>query len=96
MKSDSWFNIEKCKINSDLELTKIDETTFNPEIIKCKKVIILPNKEQKEILFNWFESYRKMYNNTLIFIKKLINEKHKYKFNFRYIRTYIAKDIKAK
>jgi hypothetical protein len=94
VQSNSWFKIEKSKINTDLELKNLDNPTFKPEIIKCKKVIILPNTEQKKILFNWFESYRKMYNHTLIFIRKLINEKHKKRYNFRYIRTYLAKNIK--
>jgi putative transposase len=92
----SWFNIEKSKINTDLELKKLNNIPFKSELIKCKKVIILPNNQQKEILFNWFESYRKMYNYTLIFIRKLIDEKHKKRYNFRYIRTYIAKESKNK
>jgi len=96
VQTNSWFKTEKTKINTDLELKNLDNTTFNSEIIKCKKVIILPNTKQKEILSNWFESYRKMYNYTLIFIRKLIDEKHKKKYNFRYIRTYMAKGTKDK
>ena len=41
VQTNSWFNIEKSKINTDLELKYLDNTTFKPEIIKCKKVIII-------------------------------------------------------
>ena len=69
--SNSWFNIhiDKTTIENNNKInTKFNENyQTNNEIIKCKKIIILPTIEQREILLNWFESYRKMYNKILYF-----------------------------
>ena len=49
------------------------------EVIKCKKIIILPTAQQKEILFKWFEGYRKIYNDTLNLIR------HEYRFGIEHL-----------
>lgn len=40
------------------------------KVTKANKMIILPTKTQQHILFNWFEGYRLMYNETVKFINK--------------------------
>jgi hypothetical protein len=40
------------------------------EIIFSRKHIILPTLQQRKILFNWFEAYRVMYNETVNLIYK--------------------------
>jgi transposase len=92
-KSNSWFNIKKANLNSKININ-FNEKQFDDNIIKCKKIIILPTIDQQKILLNWFESYRKMYNSTLTIINKLIFENNKNKYNFRYIRTNEMKEIK--
>jgi putative transposase len=92
--SNSWFSINKSPID-DINIKFINNNSTN-NIINCKKITILPNKKQTNILLNWMESYRKMYNETLVIIKKLIFEKNKNMFNFRYIRTKFMKKIKTK
>jgi len=97
--SNSWFDINKSNINKKIKLyinRDYNNNNNNNKIIKCKKLIILPNDEQHKILLSWFESYRKIYNDTLIIIKKLINEKNINMFNFRYIRTHKMKELKQK
>lgn len=91
--SHSWFNIKTAKLNNNINI-KFNGKPSNENTIKCKKIIILPTEEQKYTLLNWFESYRKMYNETLNVIKQLILENNKNMFNFRYIRTNKMTNIK--
>lgn len=93
--SHSWFNIKTAPLNYDINV-KFNGRLSNDNIIKCKKIIILPSEKQKQILLSWFEAYRKIYNETLKIIKLLIFEKNKNMFNFRYIRTYKMKEFKQK
>ena len=97
--SNSWFDINKSNFDKKIKINinrESNNNNNNNKIIKCKKLIILPTNEQHKILLSWFESYRKIYNDTLIIIKKLINEKNINMFNFRYIRTHKMKEIKHK
>lgn len=91
--SHSWFNIKTSPISYDINV-RFKYRPANESIIKCKKIIILPSDEQKLILLDWLEAYRKMYNETLNIIKQLIMEKNKNMFNFRYIRTHKMKEYK--
>jgi transposase len=91
--SNGWFKIKEAEINKKININ-FSNQNFNDYIIKCKKVVILPSEKQQQILLSWFESYRKMYNNTLTVINRLIYENNKNKFNFRYIRTNEMKETK--
>lgn len=95
IRTDSWFDTNKAKFKHTIN---IDNNKYNKPftntIIKCRKVIILPNSEQKEILLSWFEAYRKMYNKTLTIINQLITDNDKNKFNFMYVRTSKMKELK--
>jgi len=95
-KSNSWFTIKKAKINNVIDMKFTANNNNNDAIIKCSKVTIQPSDEQRRILFNWFESYRKTYNETLRIIKQLIYDDDVNRFNFRFIRTHKMKEFKAK
>jgi hypothetical protein len=76
-KSNSWFKIKKARYNDGPNLISANNIPIIKPVTKCEKITILPNAKQKEILLNWFEAYRKMYNNAIFVIRELINEKHK-------------------
>jgi putative transposase len=70
IKSDSWFDI-KVKNNKLTEMLNCKPTQIDQvdEIIFSRPLTIFPSKEQKPLLFKWFEAYRCMYNATLKLIK---------------------------
>ena len=62
----------KYQFKNDI-VQKINRKTKKPTVLlSCKKIIILPDSNQKKIILNMFEGYRKAYNLTLKFIKKLL------------------------
>jgi putative transposase len=91
--SDGWFSIKEAPIHTKININN-NNSDFPATIIKCKKIIILPNKKQQNILLNWFEAYRKMYNYTLNKITELSLTKTKNRFNFRNLRDNFCKDKK--
>ena len=92
--TDSWFTIKKSKINKYINFEKQNDNLNNDKIIKCKKITILPTDDQQKVLLNWFESYRKCYNEAIYIIKQLIKENNKKALDFKYIRTKKMKFIK--
>ena len=59
----------KYQFKNDI-VQKINRKTKKPTVLlSCKKIIILPDSNQKKIILNMFEGYRKAYNLTLKFIK---------------------------
>lgn len=97
--TNSWFDINKAKFKNTINIDNNKYNTVSSKIssntiVKCRKVNILPNPKQKDILLSWFEAYRKMYNKTLTIIKLLIATDDKNKYNFMYIRTSKMKEIK--
>lgn len=92
--TDSWFTIKKSKLNKYINFEKQNDNLNNEKIIKCKKITILPTDEQLKILLNWFESYRKCYNEAIYIIKQLIKENNKKALDFKYVRTKKMKFIK--
>lgn len=71
--TNSWFDkkVYNTEINDNnvYEFIKSD-IEIPDKILKCEKIILLPTKEQKELLLNMLEGYRLIYNHTLKFIKK--------------------------
>lgn len=93
--SNSWFKINEASYNENINLTKNNMSKNKiKSVVKCHKITILPSTEQKTILLNWFEAYRKMYNYAIYIIKELIAEKHKKRYDFKYIRTYKCTETK--
>ena len=101
--NNSWFKIKKyntlsCQNNLNYE------NTFSNEVINCLKIKMLLTLEQKQIINNWMDSYTKMYNTGVQYIRNNYKESynyitkdklkllHKYK-NFQNMRNNL-KDIK--
>jgi IS605 OrfB family transposase len=80
------------KNNTRYDFIKNDEN--QEKIIKCKKLILLPTKEQKIILLEAMEAYRIMYNRTLRYIKQQRMRGEKVSLSFKTLRTYCLKDVK--
>lgn len=99
IKSDSWFDIKESNhfnFNNDLKFKKIKN---NKKIIKCKKIILLPNNKQKKILLDWLNSVRLMYNETLKYIRNRYRLKQKTIINFIKLRQILKnkkKELKKK
>lgn len=93
-KSNSWFKIKKARYNNGPNLINQNNKPIIESVTKCEKITILPDENQKKILINWFEAYRKMYNNAIFIIKELIAEKHKRRYDFKYVRTFKCTEIK--
>lgn len=80
-------------INS--ENLKFDNNVSKEETyMKCKKIILLPNKNMKLILINWFNDYRLMYNETIKYFNSCKYNKTKPIIDFKKIRTNILKEKK--
>lgn len=71
--TNSWYDKKIYNIdindNNIYEFIK-SELVIPDKILKCEKIILLPTKEQKNLLLNMLEGYRLIYNHTLKFIKK--------------------------
>lgn len=93
---DSWLNNQEQNITNNNNILKIDKGEKNSKIkLKCKKINIYFNNDQKKIMLNWFDAYRIMYNKTVQFIKNYRKDHKEFLLNFKTIRTYHLKNIKA-
>ncbi len=94
--TNSWYKMFIGMNNDSIEETqhnfKIDE--LEKVKYKCRKKIIIPNEQQKEILLDWFDGYIRMYNETNKFIKRELYKKHKVSFNWKIVRTCYMKKVK--
>jgi hypothetical protein len=93
VKSNSWFDINKTKLD-DFEINIINNSKIEKKLIKCKKLILSPTIEQQNELKLWIEGYRKIYNETLTVIKRMIKNKEPKICDWKYIRTYKMLNIK--
>ena len=95
--SHSWFNIFKKnkRRNRNRYIDIPDNTNYKETSIKCKKVIIYPNDEQRETLLRWMSGYTKMYNETLRLIKKNMFNGIKISYNWKKLRTHYLKQTKV-
>ena len=80
------------KKNSNLKYSKL-KPSDDKKLIKCKKITLLPTKEQKDKLLDMFEAYRIMYNETNRCIKRLFYNNEKL-VGWQKLRTNYLKDIK--
>jgi putative transposase len=96
MYTNSWYDmIMHENKNKSKSLSFENGINTTSELIKCKKIEIYPNKEQKYILIKWMNAYMKMYNETNKFIKKNIyNANNENIINFRVLRTQFMKNMK--
>lgn len=101
--SNSWFNINILKNNDYVKPTYQDN---DPKIdfLKTKVINIHPTQEQRTILFQWMNSFIRMYNSTNRFInnniynfeKETVLPEEKEYLNFRKLRTTYLKEKKEK
>ena len=89
--SHSWFDIKESEEFNFTNTLKIKKIENKCKIIKCKKIILLPNNKQRKILLDWLNSVRLMYNQTLIFIRNRYRLKEKTIINFRNLRKELMK-----
>lgn len=87
VEQNSWFNIDKSITYSRRGI--LHKEKLNTTYITASKDIILPNLEQKEILLEWMELYRLVYNLTISYIK----QSNLYNESFYNLRNLIRKDI---
>lgn len=89
--SNSWFDIkESNKYRFDNKL-KFKKPLLNKNVIKCKKVILEPNKKQRLKLVKWLKSVRIIYNKTLKYIKTQYRLTSKCITNFQMLRSLLKK-----
>jgi len=84
--TNSWFDIKKYDLYfpEDKPDNIKNNIKFKKEkIIKCQKVKMILNREQKEILHKWFDAYTKMYNEAIKYIKS----------NYLFTKHNITRDI---
>ena len=71
--SHSWFDIKESEEFNFTNTLKIKKIENKCKIIKCKKIILLPNNKQRKILLDWLNSVRLMYNQTFLVSYKVQN-----------------------
>ena len=69
IQSNSWFDIKKYDAYKHHTNIKLKNKLKNKEIIKCQKIKMILNSEQKRILDKWFYVCTKIYNEALTYIK---------------------------
>ena len=80
------------KNTSQLSYSKL-KPSKDDKLIKCKKITLLPTKEQKDKLLEMFEAYRIMYNETNKCIKRLLKSGEKL-VGWQKLRTNYLMDVK--
>ena len=67
--TNSWFDMSKQYSIQQKNHCNIKHKHKNKEIIKCQKIKMILNSNQKKILHKWFDAYTKMYNEGIKYIK---------------------------
>jgi len=67
--TNSWFDMSKQYSTQQKNYCNIKHKHKNKEIIKCQKIKMIFNSNQKKILHKWFDAYTKMYNEGVKYIK---------------------------
>lgn len=89
----TWFTIKEYKLNNDVYFK--EHTYYTDDIenvnLKCKKILLILNVCQKNIINEWLNSYLNMYNVSVKYIKNHIKDDNKV-VNFRYLRDKLKID----
>jgi IS605 OrfB family transposase len=98
IESHSWFNIkEQISTNGIPYKFNLGHYNGSNNVIRAKRIEIYPSIEQKKILDQWFECYRKMYNETLKLIKhRYFHNNNDNILNFKHLRTNYLKETRNK
>jgi len=94
IKTNSCFDISKYKINKkdNITLKPNFKFQFPDKMVKCIKVDMKLNKEQKIIMLKWMNAYLITYNTTLKYIKNGYKNDKNFKLNFYNIRQKLYDD----
>lgn len=83
----SWFTINQSEIqNFNFKSSKYKTIETKDIKYKCKKIILKLTNEQKKIINEWLNTYAKMYNISIDYIKNNIKDNKKV-LNFIYLRS---------
>ena len=93
VKMNTWFDISESKSSTNKKFINNDYDTENLEPVKyCSKKIILDlTSNQKNIINNWLNTYLKMYNIALKYIKNNIVDNKKV-LNFHELRALLKNE----
>jgi len=95
--TNSWFSISESSKNKEHNFIEHNYNTENLAIptYKAKKITLILNQTQKNIINNWLNKYALMYNSSIKYIKNNVkNDKNVLKFiNLRKILKNEKKDI---
>src|SRR3989304_6733855 len=95
--SHSWIETKYKPINEVPLITRLTAPPIE-DVIKCKKVIIKFNNDQKKIVFGWLDGEIKMYNYVVALFKDYIYKKIPLTgqiVSFWFIRDVTLKDVKS-
>ena len=94
--TNSWFSFVAKTNNSHKTSPKfcIDTDSLPKVDYNCSTKILLPTPTQKKIILHWMDSYIKMYNITLKFIKSEMFNKRKCTLDFKNLRTNFLDKLK--
>lgn len=73
--------IPKESYQQQLKSMRLHKIKKDPVFLKCIKVRLYPNQQQKIILNEWFMAFTKMYNVTVDYIRGVIFYKHNLSFD---------------
>jgi putative transposase len=93
LKTNTWFNIYESKEEKNVKFCENNYETKKLAKIsyKSKKITLILNKRQKDIINNWLNTYASMYNLALKYIKENI-KKNKEVLNFISLRQLLKKE----
>jgi putative transposase len=92
--SGTCFDIAESNIHKHTYIKhNIDFDLYNGEMLKAKKIYLVFNSEQQKIVKKWINAYRKMYNETLKYIKNEYVTTKKITLNWMKMRK-ILKDTR--
>jgi transposase len=90
-----WIKSNKIKnLENTNNLNFKNNINNEKEFIKSRKIILLPNEQQKLILYNWFEGYRLLYNEVINYFNKEYYNKRNPETSYMTVRTKILKEQK--
>lgn len=90
----SFFDMKISTFKKNRNVFNFIKGDNDSKLIGAKKIILLPNLEQKKILLESFEAYRIMFNETNRFIKERYFNGEKTILSFKTLRTYYLKSYK--
>jgi len=94
LKTNSCFDMLKYKLDEkdNIKLKPNFKLQFPDKVMKCIKVDMKLNKEQKIIMLKWMNAYLITYNTTLKYIKNSYKNDKNFKLNFYNIRQTLYDD----